>query len=587
MPPDESDSPSLEQTLAQYLGSSPATPPDLRKLLADRPEVAGQLQRLLDDHQRATSARGTEPTLPKAPDPRDVPTLPPAAVESPSDAGQPAGIAPTSGSQSSGRVNTMAAEGSQFGDYELLEEIARGGMGVVFRARQVSLDRQVALKMILSGQLAAEQDVARFYAEAESAAQLEHPGIVPVFEVGQHDGQHFYAMGFVEGTSLMDRIAQGPLACTEAAEIIRQVASAVEYAHQRGVIHRDLKPANVLLDKQGHVRVTDFGLAKRVDRDSQMTASGQVLGTPSYMPPEQAGGQLEKIGPASDVYALGAVLYAMLTGRPPFQASTPVETLMQVLERDPVPPRQLDPDVDRDLDTICTKCLQKESHQRYATAQEVVAEIERYQRGEPLSARPISPWELLSRWHTRLRDNKVVRVRSSGGIGRIPWVDIAVGPDTETGQARGVARGIVAIGDTAWGAFAYGDSARGIVALGKSSYGVLSVGVRTMGLVSVGAFGVGFVSLSALSVGLIVFGGVCAGWIAVGGIAFGGYAFGALPEGQHVVGIGRRDPEAVELFSSWVGHLFGGALGYALLTGVLLFGTAIAVLIALKPKSKQ
>ena len=209
----------------------------------------------------------------------------------------------------------------RFGDYELLDEIARGGMGVVFKARQVTLNRIVALKMILAGQLASPADVERFHVEAEAAANLEHPGIVPIFEVGAHERQHYYSMGFVEGRTLAMRLAEGPLPAIEAARIVRSVCDAVQYAHEHGVIHRDLKPANILVDRDGRPRVTDFGLAKQVHDDSGRTATGQVLGSPAYMPPEQASGRLELIGPSSDVYGLGAVLYALLTARPPFQCA--------------------------------------------------------------------------------------------------------------------------------------------------------------------------------------------------------------------------------------------------------------------------
>ena len=218
-----------------------------------------------------------------------------------------------------------------FGDYELIREIARGGMGVVFLARQVSLNRLVALKMILAGQLASETDVKRFHAEAEAAANLDHPGIVPIYEVGQHEGQHYFSMGFIQGRSLSQRLTEGPLPPREAAELIRRVCEAIDYAHQHGVIHRDLTPANILLDRNGNPRVTDFGLAKKLKNDSGLTGSGQIMGTPSYMPPEQAGGKRGEVGPAADVYALGATLYALLTGRPPFQAATPMETVNQVI----------------------------------------------------------------------------------------------------------------------------------------------------------------------------------------------------------------------------------------------------------------
>jgi WD40 repeat protein/tRNA A-37 threonylcarbamoyl transferase component Bud32/tetratricopeptide (TPR) repeat protein len=288
-----------------------------------------------------------------------------------------------------------------FGDYELLHELARGGMGVVYKARQISLNRTVALKMILSGQLATDAEVRRFYQEAEAAAGLDHPGIVPIFEVGEHDGHHFYSMSYVEGRSLSQRMAAGPLPAQPAADLVRQVAEAVEYAHRRGVIHRDLKPGNVLVDAQNCPRVTDFGLAKKLDTDSSLTVTGSVMGTPSYMPPEQAAGRVAEVGPASDVYSLGALLYCLLTGRPPFQASTPVETLRQVIEDDPVPPRTLNGDTPRDLQTIVLKCLHKERQRRYRSAEALAIDLGRWLRGEPIEARPVGSAERLGRWCLR------------------------------------------------------------------------------------------------------------------------------------------------------------------------------------------
>ena len=288
-------------------------------------------------------------------------------------------------SRISNQKSHIGALARNFGDYELLEEIARGGMGVVYKARQVKLNRVVAIKMILAGQLASEADVKRFYTEAESAAKLDHRGIVPIYEVGQKDGQHFFSMAFVEGNSLAEQVKEGPLPPREAAKIISQIAEAVAFAHEQGVIHRDLKPANVLLDKNGQPKVTDFGLARQTEGGSDLTGTGQILGTPSYMPPEQAAGRIRDIGPRSDVYALGAILYALLTGRPPFQESTPLDTLVSVLDRDPVAPRRLSPGVDRDLELICLKCLDKSPDQRYLTASDLVNDLNDFLAGDPIS----------------------------------------------------------------------------------------------------------------------------------------------------------------------------------------------------------
>ena len=288
-----------------------------------------------------------------------------------------------------------------FGEYELLEEIARGGMGVVYRARQTRLNRVVALKMILAGQLASDADVRRFQTEAEAAAKLDHPGIVPIFEVGEHDGHHFYSMALVEGESLEDRLTRGPLAPRDAAELIRSMAAAVQHAHEKGVIHRDLKPANVLIDRDGQPRVTDFGLARQAATESGLTATGQVLGTPGYMSPEQASGSSDRIAEATDVYALGAVLYAAVTGRPPFSADTAIETLKQVVDSDPALPSAINKKVDVDLQTIVQKCLEKRPEDRYASATELAAELQRYLTGVPIHARPVSSLQRLYRWGRR------------------------------------------------------------------------------------------------------------------------------------------------------------------------------------------
>jgi WD40 repeat protein/serine/threonine protein kinase/tetratricopeptide (TPR) repeat protein len=351
-------------------------------------------------------------------DPQEQPTIPP------SGASEEATLPPEESAVTAPAVGTKIR---YFGDYELLEEIARGGMGVVYKARQMSLNRVVALKMILAGQLASQEDVERFHTEAEAAANLDHPGIVPIYEIGEHEGQHYFSMAYVEGKSLSAKVADGPLAPREAAELTKKIAEAVGYAHERGVIHRDLKPANVLLKtvdrrlEAGSTRtpqhasqpdlqptasslqpkVTDFGLAKQMEGDSHLTASGQILGTPSFMPPEQAAGKLDNVNELSDVYSLGAILYTLLTGRPPFQAASSMDTLLQVLEQEPVPPQRLNGQVDVDLQTITLKCLEKEPARRYGSAQELVDELERFLRGEPIQARPISQTERAWRWCKR------------------------------------------------------------------------------------------------------------------------------------------------------------------------------------------
>lgn len=310
----------------------------------------------------------------------------------------PTFVHPVDGSRSRESVDAPL---KQLGDYELIEEIARGGMGIVYKASQKHLKRTVAIKLILSGQFASNEEVKRFYAEAESAARLEHPNIVPIYECGQQDEHHYFSMGYVNGPSLSQVVRERPMSPQEAAGLMEQIADAVAYAHSKGIVHRDLKPANILMDVGSRPRITDFGLAKSVQSDSGMTATGQVLGTPSYMPPEQASGQIENINEKSDVYSLGAVLYEMLVGRPPFRASSVIETLKQVVEHPPASLRQFDPSIDRDLETICLKCLEKEQENRYASAKELADELRRYLNGEPIVVRPVGPAIKLYRWCRR------------------------------------------------------------------------------------------------------------------------------------------------------------------------------------------
>jgi serine/threonine protein kinase len=299
------------------------------------------------------------------------------------------------------------------GDYEILEELGRGGMGVVYRARQRSLDRVVALKMILAPVRVGEEDRSRFRREAEAAARLQHPNIVQIHEIGEQEGHPFFSLEFVEAGSLAKLLAGIPQPPKECAQLVETVARAMQYAHLRGVIHRDLKPGNILLAfgvkpnasaplvRDAVPKVSDFGLAKRLDVSDGVTQTGSVLGTPSYMAPEQALARHGAIGPAADVYALGAILYEMLTGRPPFRGTSILETLEQVRSQEPVSPRQLQPKLPRDIDTICLKCLQKEPRKRYESAEALADDLGRFQRNEPILARPVPGWERLWKWSRR------------------------------------------------------------------------------------------------------------------------------------------------------------------------------------------
>src|SRR6184192_2558464 len=266
---------------------------------------------------------------------------------------------PVAGGGDPGRPMPMLMD---FGDYELLEQIGRGGQGVVFRARQKSLNRTVALKVINLGQWASKAHLRRFRLEAEAAARLEHPGIVPIHEVGERDGSCYFSMKFVEGGQLDEVIKRTSMSIRRAVEFIAKVARIVHYAHEHGILHRDIKPGNILLDAKGEPHLTDFGLARLVEADSTVTGTLEVLGTPSYMAPEQAVGNNTEISRNTDVYGLGAVLYQLLTGHPPFAGGTTYETVKLLLETEPRPPRQLNPKIDRDLSTICLKCLDKDPH---------------------------------------------------------------------------------------------------------------------------------------------------------------------------------------------------------------------------------
>jgi predicted Ser/Thr protein kinase len=359
--------------------------PQLEEYLRRFPEWAARLGPLFEVHQALGSGPladgASATTVPPRPAPAtgaDAATLPPepAPAEVPGDLPQVPG-------------------------YALLGELGRGGMGVVYKARQVGLDRLVALKMILAGPYAGEHEVARFRTEAEAVARLQHPHIVQIYEVGEHDGRPFFSLEFVEGGSLAERLEGTPWPAGKAAPLVEALARAMHAAHRKGIVHRDLKPANVLLTPEGEPKITDFGLAKKLDVEKGQTQTGAIVGTPSYMAPEQAGGQSKALGPAADVYALGAILYELLTGRPPFKATKPLDTILQVLSEEPVPPSRLQPKVARDLETICLKCLEKEPGKRYGTAEALAEDLRRFRADEPIVARPVGSLERGWRWCRR------------------------------------------------------------------------------------------------------------------------------------------------------------------------------------------
>lgn len=285
--------------------------------------------------------------------------------------------------------------------YRILSELGRGGMGVVYKARQRALNRLVALKMVLAGGHAGPDQLARFHLEAQAVASLQHQNIVQIYEVGECEGLPFFSLEFVDGSPLDKALAGKPQAPKDAAHLMEVLARAMHFAHLNGIVHRDLKPANVLLTSDGEPKITDFGLAKKLENDSGQTKSGTLMGTPSYMAPEQARGQLKELGPLADVHSLGAILYEMLVGRPPFLGSTPMETIMQVINQEPVPPSRLIPRLPPDIETICLKCLQKEPEKRYRSAEELADDCRRFLAGEPIRSRPISAPERFWRWCKR------------------------------------------------------------------------------------------------------------------------------------------------------------------------------------------
>src|SRR5437868_5198409 len=310
----------------------------------------------------------------------------------------------------------------EVGDYELLEEVGRGGQGVVFRARQKSLNRTVALKVISLGQWASKAHLKRFRLEAEAAARLEHPGIVPIHEVGERDGSCYFSMKFVEGGQLDEVVRRAPMSIRQAVELIVKVARIVHYAHEHGILHRDIKPGNILLDAKGEPHLTDFGLARLVESESSVTHTLEVLGTPSYMAPEQAVGNNAAISSVTDVYGLGAVLYQLLTGQPPFAGGTTYETIKLLLDTEPRQPRQLNPKIDRDLSTICLKCLEKDPKRRYCSALAFAEDLERWLKHEPIQARHTGVFARGGKWVRRNPTSALLVASLVGLAAAASWI---------------------------------------------------------------------------------------------------------------------------------------------------------------------
>src|SRR5438128_1611998 len=338
-----------------------------------------------------------------------------------------------------GKSTSHAAELlGELGDYELLEEIGRGGQGVVFCARQKSLNRTVALKVIGLGQWASKAHLKRFRREAEAAASLEHPGIVPIHEVGERDGSCYFSMKFIEGGQLDEMVRRQPMPIRQAAELIAKVARTVHYAHEHGILHRDIKPGNILLDAKGEPHLTDFGLARLLETESTVTRTLEVMGTPSYMAPEQALGENAAVSSATDVYGLGAVLYQLLTGQPPFAGGTTYETIKLLLDTEPRQPRLLNPKIDRDLSTICLKCLEKDPKRRYSSALALAEDLERWLKHEPIQARRTGIFTRGRKWLRRNPTTAVMvasLVALAAVVGAMIWKSDLVHPQVTTGIA--------------------------------------------------------------------------------------------------------------------------------------------------------
>ena len=400
-----SDQVAVERIIAEYIQANESGRPlDKQALLRQYPEHAQNLQEFFDFHENWSAASGGTQVLHFDGSTPSANTL----------SARAASIRAEADSVRSRTESSISSNPPQeLGEYEILGEIDRGGMGVVYKARHKKLGRIVALKLIRSGELASQDEIDRFLSEAEAAAALSHPGIVPIYEVGTLQGLVFYTMSYIEGKSLADLMADGPLDPLEAVRIVHKLCGAVQYAHQAGIYHRDLKPANVLINADGQPIIIDFGLAKMAYRDSSLTVTGQILGTPAYMAPEHASGQSRGIGPGGDVYSLGAILYSLCAGQPAFSGSTPFDVLLQVLDRRPPAPSKLSKKVSRDLDYVCLHALEKEPQNRYLSARELADDLQRILTGDAID----QPEESAAQWFHKWWQREPLLVAHAIGIG--------------------------------------------------------------------------------------------------------------------------------------------------------------------------
>ncbi len=411
---DEDREQRLDQVIADYLAAQDAgTAPANDALLAAHPDLADDLRSFFREHDRlgrlaAPIRAGFEPTPSRESESTLGTTTSSSSpsqgtIDYDADCGaqMPPDATVFASPGANGAPMTRGSNVRYFGDYEIQKEVGRGGMGVVYKARQVSLNRPVALKMIKAGVLADDAELRRFQNEAEAVALLDHPGIVSVYEVGEHNGQRYLSMKLIDGGNLGDQIASFRDNPRAAVTVMIEAAEAVQHAHMRGILHRDLKPANILIDAVGHLHITDFGLAKLMESNVDLTASGAIMGTPAYMSPEQAAGHRGRMSLATDVYGLGAIFYALLTGESPFGGDSVIETLDAVRNRPPEVPRKRNASIPRDLELICLKCLEKDPADRYPTAGALVDDLRRWAAGEPVSVRAAGIAERVAKWARR------------------------------------------------------------------------------------------------------------------------------------------------------------------------------------------